>query len=231
MAPPGMMPNPAFAQWLQQYQAAMAIEQANQQAQAAFMAACELMRKDGVRGFRLDVEADSTIEPDEQAEKAARVEFLQQMIPMLQTVVPIAQGNPPLAEMASQMVLFAMRGFRVSRTLEEAFEEGFEAIAKMPSQQPPGQKGGHGPDPAVEHGKIEANVHGDELKAKTDMAAIAQKAQAANLQAQIAQQRAVAENERSQAEIAMAGAKLQSEHEIAQARMNMMNARAAGRLE
>lgn len=139
----------SLAQWQQQVQQIQAIQQANQQKQAEFEAACALIREDGVHGFKIDIEADSTIAPDEQAEKAARTEFLRQFVPLMEQIVPIAQGNPPLAALAKEIALFGVRGFPVARSLEETIEMAFDAIAKMPPVQQPGAKGGkQGPSPA-----------------------------------------------------------------------------------
>lgn len=219
--PNGMMqmqPNPAFQQWQQAQQAAQQVMEANAMKQQQFDAACKLMRDDGVRGFKLDIEADSTIAPDEQAEKQARVEFLQQIVPLLQTIVPLAQGNPPLAEMASEVAMFAIRGFRVARTLEEAFENGLKAIAKMPPVPPKGA-GKAGPDPQVEQAKIAADVHDTQvqaqtdtqvaaMKAQTDQAAVAQKAQQAAEEMEIARQRAASEQDHNQADLMMRTAEM-----------------------
>lgn len=179
---PQMQPNPAHDQWMQAMQAAQQVQMENQQKQQQFEAACQLIKSDGVRGFKLEIEADSTIAPDEQAEKQDRVEFLQQMVPLLQQVVPIAQGNPPLAEMASQMALFAMRAFRVARPLEEAFEKGFAAIAKMPPVPPPG--GHKGPDPALEQAKMQASLKETQMKAAAQQADTQAKTQTAMVDTQ-----------------------------------------------
>ena len=214
-APPGMMPNPAFAQWQQQAQQVQAIMAQNQQKQAQFYAAVALIKKDGMHGFRLDIEADSTIAPDEQAEKMARIEFLQQMVPLLEQIVPIAQGNPPLASLSSQITLFAVRGFRAGRPLEEAFEAAFDAIAKMPPNPKftgQDQKAGTQQNPQVEMAKVQADVSDTQTKAKTDMLAIAQKQQQAQLQAQQAASRDAAEQERAQAQMGLEVAKMQ-QHE------------------
>jgi hypothetical protein len=105
-----------------------------------FAAAVALMREDGAQGFRIDIEADSTIAPDEQAEKQARVEFLQQMVPLLEQVVPLAMGNPALASVCREITLFAARGFRIARTLEETLEQAFDALGRMPASAPGGGK-------------------------------------------------------------------------------------------
>lgn len=236
---PGMVPNPAFAAWMKQAQQVQAIMQANAKKQQQFDAACALIRKDGIHGFRLDIEADSTIAPDEQAEKAARVEFLQQMIPMLGQVVPMAQGNPPLASLGKEMTLFAARGFRVARPLEEALEQAWDAIAGMPPMPPKGAgQAGAQHNPQVEQAKIAADVHDTQmraqadvqttqLKAQTDQMAIQQKAQQGQQQMQIAAAKLQAENERAQATMALQAAELQQRERLEQARMVALQSRAA----
>jgi hypothetical protein len=128
-----------MGQWQQASQAAQQVQQANQQKQQQFDAAVALIKQDGVHGFRIDIEADSTIAPDEQAEKASRVEFMEKFVPFLEQIVPIAQGNPAAADMAEQMTLFVMRAFKAARPLEETVTKFFAALSKMP---PPPPKGG-----------------------------------------------------------------------------------------
>ncbi len=113
-----------------------AVVAANAARQQQFEQAVALLRQDGAHGFRIDIETDSTIAPDEQAEKQARVEFLQQMVPLLEQVVPLAMGNPALAALCREVALFAARGFRVARPLEQSIEQAFEALAQMPPGAP-----------------------------------------------------------------------------------------------
>lgn len=151
--------------WQAQAAQVQAIVQENAKLQQQFETAIERLREDASHDYRIDVEADSTIAADEMSEKMGRVEFLQQMVPMLEQVVPIAQGNPPLAALAKEMVMFAVRGFRVARSLEETFEAAFDAIAKMPphpSTQP--DKGKPGVDPRIEAAKIQAGAQGKQAE-------------------------------------------------------------------
>ena len=60
--------------------------------------------------------------------KTGSGEVLQQMVPLLEQVVPIAMGNPALASVSREITLFAARGFRVARTLEETLEQAFDAV-------------------------------------------------------------------------------------------------------
>jgi hypothetical protein len=134
----------ALAKWQQMAQQVHAIEAANKQKQDQFDQAVQLIKDDGIHGFRIDIEADSTIAPDEQAEKKARTDFLSEFVPLMEQIVPMAQGNPALASLAKEVALFGVRGFPVARSLEETIEKAFDAIAQMPphpSQQPQQGKG------------------------------------------------------------------------------------------
>jgi hypothetical protein len=119
-----------------------------QQVQAdpqTFMAAVELLRSDKLRGFLVDIETDSTIAPDEQAEKEARVEFLQAAGGFLAQAIPAAQAAPQLTPMLMQMLLFGIRGFRAGREIEGVFEQAVQQ-AEQAMAQPPAEPQ---PDPAV----------------------------------------------------------------------------------
>jgi hypothetical protein len=142
-SPPGAAPAPPpdpavqayqaqMAQWQQAAQQVQAVMASNQQKQQAFDQAVALIKQDGAHGFRIDIEADSTIAPDEQQEKQARVEFMQQFIPFLGQVIPFCQGNPAMAALGKEMTLFTVRAFRVARPLEESIGKAFDAFAKMP---------------------------------------------------------------------------------------------------
>lgn len=249
--PPGAMPNPAFAQWQQAYQRQQQIVAANAQKTAQFEAACKLIRDDGVRGFRLDIEADSTAAPDEMAEQASRVSFLQQIVPLIQQITPIAQGNPEMAKLAGEIAMFAVRGFRVARTLEEAFETAFQVLGTMPPPAPKGGTGAH-VDPQLEQAKLMAQVHDTQTraqsaqtvatakaqtdqtvaatKAQTDQMAIAQKQQQAALQYQAAQERADQEDQNNQSRLMLEAEKLHSAERMNQARVEQMASRVASRL-
>lgn len=149
-SPPGLMgapaatgtamvptqPNPAYAQWLQAKEQQQQAIAKNQAAQQKFDAAVALIKQDGVHGFRIDIEADSTIAPDEQQEKEDRTQFLQGFIPFLSQIVPFCQGNPAAAKLGEKLTLFAVRPYKVARTLEESITEFFQELEKMPPAQP-----------------------------------------------------------------------------------------------
>ena len=143
----------AMAQYQQAVQAAQQVQQANRQKQQQFDAAVALIKQNGLRGFRIDIEADSTIAPDEPAEKQTRVEFMEQFVPFMQQIVPRPQGNSAGSSMAKEITLFIMRGFRVARPLEETVTKFFDASAKMPPPQPNGRAGPDSPADLALRGK------------------------------------------------------------------------------
>lgn len=238
--PPPAQPNPAFAQWQQAARAAQQVQQANAQKQAQFDAACKLIKDDGVRGFKLEIEADSTIAPDEQAEQGSRVMFLKEIIPLLEQIAPMAQGNPTMAKLAGEVGMFVIRGFRVARTLEEAFEAAFAALGQMPPPQPKGPTGQQ-QNPAIEQAKIQADVANTHAQTQADIqdtntkamiaqATLAQKNQQAEMQAQTARERLEVETQHDQAGLALEAEKIRSTERVQNARVTASEARGAGGL-
>jgi len=131
------------------------------------MAAIQLLKNDQTRGFRIEIEVDSTVIADQEQEQAARVEFLTMAGNFLKEAVPLAQQVPALAPLAGQMLLFGIRGFPVGRELETVFENALEQLAKA-SATPPQQQ----PDPAMVKAQLDAQTAQQEmqLRAQTDAA-------------------------------------------------------------
>lgn len=128
-----------------------------------------LLRNDALRSFRIDIETDSTIQPDEQADKEARVEFLNTASSFLERAIPAFQQMPELGPLMGQMLMFGIRGFRAGRELEEAFEQSMEAIGQRQQQQGQEQQ----PDPAAMAKAQEAQqkMQIEQQKAQMDMQA------------------------------------------------------------
>src|SRR5215469_1775223 len=92
--------------------------------------AITLLRKDYQRGFRIDIETDSTIVGDEEADKQSRVEFIGMLGGMMKEALPMIQAQPTAAPLLIKAAQFAARGFRVGRDLESALEEFGDQIEK-----------------------------------------------------------------------------------------------------
>lgn len=100
----------------------------------------KLIRDDTARNFRIDIETDSTIKTDQENEKTARIEFLGAVSGFLQQT---AMVPPQLQNLTMELLMFGVRGFKISRELETTFESTMREMRKSEGQPPP-------PDPQVE---------------------------------------------------------------------------------
>lgn len=99
------------------------------------MQAIQLLKNDQLRGFRVEIEVDSTVIADQEQEQQSRVAFLQMAGQFLEQAVPLAQQVPQLGVLAGQMLLFGIRGFPVGREMEAVFETALEQLQQA-AQQP-----------------------------------------------------------------------------------------------
>jgi hypothetical protein len=126
-------------------------------------AVVRLLRDDKLRSYQIDVETDSTVFQDAEAEKETRTELLTAMAGFMQSWLPVVQvGGAPLRKLGFEMLEFGVRGFKAGRQLEEAIDECREAMEdEEQNPQPPP------PDPAIEREKIK--MEGDKQKLQADM--------------------------------------------------------------
>jgi hypothetical protein len=99
-----------------------------------------LLREQRIRPFVLEIETDSTIQPDENAEKEKRAEFLGALASTLQQIVPLVAQQPAAAPFAAELLKFAAAPFRAGRALEGAIEQFAETVkgeAEQAVQNPP----------------------------------------------------------------------------------------------
>lgn len=180
MAQPPMMPNPAYQQWMQQ---AQAWQQEKDKRQRQFMDACEYISEDAAKRYNIDIEADSTIAPDQEAEKQSRVQFLQSITPFMQAVIPAMQANPALMPLGKELIMFAVRGFSVSRQLDDAFENALDAMMQAPPQPPPPKGNTKSPqeiqtEAAIAHGEQQTDLQVEQSRAQSAQQVAGAKVQA-----------------------------------------------------
>lgn len=94
----------------------------------------DLFQSQRVRPFVLDIETDSTIQPDENAEKERRAEFLTAVGGFLSQATPLVMQAPILGEFVAESLLYAANGFRVGRSMSMAIDDLAEKIREMPDQ-------------------------------------------------------------------------------------------------
>lgn len=128
----------------------------------------KMLRDDNVRGFRIDIETDSTIEPDEDAEKKNRMEFAQVIGGFIQQAGPIAAQMPSLVPVMGEVLLFVARGFRTGRQLENSLEEAIGVISKeATAPKPPPQPS---PDEQIKLQTTQVKAAAEEKKANLGVA-------------------------------------------------------------
>jgi hypothetical protein len=168
-------------------------------------AVAQLFQDQRLRPFVLEVETDSTIEPDQMAEKQNRIEFLTAMGGMMMQGMSAMQlagkAAPEFGEFFAESIRFAASGFKVQRSMDDAIDKLAEGLARFEPPPPPGQEG---EDPQAAQAMAQAEM----MKAQaagTLAQAKAQEAQGnvARLQSemQIKQQEAQIEGQKTGVEI------------------------------
>lgn len=98
-----------------------------------------LLTSNATREFRIDIETDSTIEPNESEEKARATELITALSSMIASWGPAIAAQPALAPMAGAIIKFAMRKFRAGRELEEVIDQTIDKITSQAANAaPPG---------------------------------------------------------------------------------------------
>lgn len=104
-----------------------------------------LLSNNAMRQFRIDIETDSTIEPNEMDEQERTVQFIQAISGFFAQVGPQVAAQPLLARMFGEMIKFAARRFRAGRQLEDIIDSTVDQITAAASQ-PPAQAPAEQPD-------------------------------------------------------------------------------------
>lgn len=135
-----------------------------------------VLRDKGARCFRVDIETDSTIKADQEAEKAARIEFLTAAGGFIQQAAQIQ--IPELQPLLMEMLKFGVSGFKAGRELETEFKSALDGIKKKAEQpQQPVE------DPAIAQVAADAQMKQAEMQGKMQLEAA--KLQSADAQSQL----------------------------------------------
>ena len=162
-----------------------------------------LISSDALRSFRIDIETDSTVAADDQAEKEAVMEFLNGTQAFIGTVAPLVQEGAMPVEVAKAILLAVTRRSKFGREVEDAIE--------MMGTQPKQEK----PDPAVVKAQAEAQKMQAEMQFKAK-------------ESELKRQEAQAE---MQMDVARHAQEMQMMREKAQLEMQLERERAANQLQ
>lgn len=162
-----------------------------------------LLREQRMRPFVLDIETDSTIQPDEDAEKQRVTEFTTAIGGFMKEALPLVQTMPQAAPMAAQILKFVTSRFRAGREIEGVIDEFADQMAQFASQPKP-------PDP--KQAEAAAAAQEKQLKAQSD----AQTAQAAAAERSANAQKTLAEANAKTLEAQTKAADAESARKIAE---------------
>ena len=202
----------------------------------------ELLKDAVTQRFLIDIETDSTISADENAEKAARTQVLEAISKFVVAWLPIIQGSPEMLPLAGEMLLFAVRAYPAARDLEEEIERTMDKMQQASGQPKPpsteqlkAQADLEKTKAEIEAAQIDAQTSAQ--KGKVDMAMVQMKGSAAmeehKMKLQQMQMQAQMDQHKLQSEHQVSMEKLQMEHQVAQTKMqaDWQNAQASHALE
>jgi hypothetical protein len=96
-----------------------------------------LLREQRLRPFVLDIETDSTIAPDENAQKQRATEYITAVGGFMKQALPLVQEMPPAAPFAAEMLKFVASQFRAGRQMDGIIDEFAQAMAQFANQPKP----------------------------------------------------------------------------------------------
>ena len=133
--------------------------------------AIQLMQDNPLRNFRIEVDADSLVQIDEQQTKKDRVEFLTAFGGFMRESLPVGQQSPELVPMLVELIKFGIGGFKQAKPIEGVLDVALEQM-KQKQAGPQEQK----PDPEMM--KMQAQQQSDQMRVQADTQSAQAKMQA-----------------------------------------------------
>lgn len=134
--------------------------------QQLFPQVLALLKNDTDRMMRINIETDSTITMNQNAEIEQRNYLADTLFKGLQTLNGMSQENPAFMPLVAQVVLYTVRGLRNGQEIEQTLEKTLaqlEQQAQQPQQPPP-------PDPGVQKAQIQAQVQTQKMQLDSQLA-------------------------------------------------------------
>jgi hypothetical protein len=187
--------------------------------QAMIPQAIELMQDNPLRNFRIEVDADSLVQLDEQQNKKDRVEFITAFGGLLREALPVGQSSPELIPMLVEVMKFGISGFKQAKPIEGTLDAALDQLKEKQKQA------AANPQPAppnpemmqiqatqqLEQAKMQATAQADQMRVQSDMQAAQMKAQ---LDSQIAQAKIEGEMQLAQMQAQIDDQKMRHEMEM-----------------
>jgi hypothetical protein len=187
--------------------------------QAMIPQAIQLMQDNPLRNFRIEVDADSLVQLDEQQNKKDRVEFITAFGGLLREALPVGQSSPELIPMLVEVMKFGISGFKQAKPIEGTLDSALDQLKEKQKQA------AANPQPAppnpemmqiqatqqLEQAKMQATAQSDQMRVQSDMQSAQMKAQ---LDSQIAQAKIEGEMQLAQMQAQIDDQKMRHEMEM-----------------
>ena len=148
----------------------------------------KLLKDQRLRPFALDIETDSTIAPDENAQKQRATEFITSVGGYMGQAFPLVQAMPQSAPLVADMLKYVASQFRAGRELDTTIDEFAENMKAAASQ----------PKPNPEADAAQATVQAEQQRLQMDQQKMQADMQAKQQDGQLKMQQAQADEQRKQ---------------------------------
>lgn len=168
----------------------------------------KLFKDEITLSYKIDIETDSTIKYDQEADKDSRIQFLEAVGKFISSATQ--NTNPDLAPLLGKLLEFGVRGFRVGKELETAFDIAIHKLEKDASGPP---------KPNPEMAKVQGDLQMAKERLQSDMQIEQQKSQDEQKRLEL-QAKVDAHQGQVDAEVEKYKMQLQSQFDMAKAKMD-----------
>lgn len=183
-----------------------------------FANAIQLLRDEQQRGFRVDIETDSTVAADQAGERRDATQMVQAIGAYLQSSLPMMQTLPQMIPLLGKVLLFYLRKFQIGVSLESAFEDGIAKLENVDPNALHSMMGGGKGQAAQQMAQIKQQIAQGQLQSQ--QAKTAAEIQTAQLKASSAQQDHQADLQAGQMEMQIEQVKAGVDQQRSQLEMN-----------
>jgi hypothetical protein len=150
---------------------------ANDVIEKRVQAAIDLLRDEIERGYRIDIETDSTIFGDAMQERQDAIEFIAGVTGFMEKATVLGQAVPEFIPVAGRMLQFGVRKFRTGRDLEASIDA---FVRKIDDQVKNIEKNGKSPSIEEQKLQVDLQMKQQEMQHKVQLQQAEQQAQREN---------------------------------------------------
>lgn len=155
----------------------MGVQLMSPEEQQAFPVVLQMLQNDKERKLRIEIETDSTITMNQQAEVESRNYLAKVLFDGVQGVGAAIEKSPALGAIMAQTVMYVIRGIRDGKQIEGALEPVLQQMIEQAQQPKPQQ-----PDPAIAKAQMDAQMQQQKMQMEMQVQQAKMQLQQAELQ-------------------------------------------------